>query len=62
MSNPSIILKDGSEIPEVLWMPLFLLYVRFMISKVKIILKQIHFILLSQKCMVRGSGFYKHFI
>ena len=36
MTNPALFLKDGTEIPEGIWMHLWLRYVLFMILKIKI--------------------------
>ena len=51
MTNPAIILKDGSEIPEGIMDAFISHFVLFMILKIKIIHELVLFTLLNQKCM-----------
>ena len=53
MTNPAIILKDGSEIPEGIMDAFITSAAAFMILKKKVILELVQFILLNQKCMVQ---------
>ena len=52
MTNPAIILKDGSEIPEGIMDAFIATFVLYTILKIKIIQELDQFILLNQKCMV----------
>ena len=58
MTNPAIILKDGSEIPEGIMDAFVLPYVLYMILKIKIIQELDQFILLNQKCMGQKKCIY----
>ena len=50
MTNPSILLKDGSEIPEGMMDALYPLYAQFMILRIIKIQGLVLFILLNLKC------------
>ena len=51
MTNPAIILKDGSEIPEGIMDAFIVCCVQSMILKIKLIQELVLFILLNLKCM-----------